>query len=134
MVILTIGGVLGGIGAAITTVASGASFLANLATIPFRVAGENRVLAISMYWLVFAIDSFVFVPLFSAVTTPFFDVFGIKGVEIGFTSIYLIIINIFTSFLFGWFFVPFHLLILATLILILEFLVWGLRLTGLVRI
>ena len=120
MALLTIGGVLAALGTAVTTVASAASFLANVATIPFRLAGDNKVLATGMYWIVFAIDSFIFVPLFSAITQPFFDVFGIEGVQIGFTSIYLTIINIFTGFLFGWFFVPYHLLMMATLILIIQ--------------
>lgn len=134
MVVLTISGILGVIGAGITSVASVASFLANIATIPFRLAGENRTLAVSMYWVVFAIDSFLVVPVISGVTQPFFDIFGIEGVKIGFTTIYLLVINLFTSFLVGWAFTPFHLLILATLILVLELVIFMVRTKSIAKI
>ena len=127
MVVLTISGVLGIIGAGVTAVASAAAFLANIATIPFTIAGNNRTLAVVIYWVVFAIDSFVVVPLVSSVLQPFFDIFGLEGVKIGFTTIYLLIINIFTSFLFNWAFVPFHLLILASLVLALELVIFMVR-------
>ncbi len=124
MVVITIGGILTLLGAGISAAASVGGFLANVAFLPFKIAGDNRMFAIFIYWIVFFIDSFVVVRIFSAVMQPFFDIFGITGVEIGFTSIYLIIINMFTTFLLGWFFVPFHLLILASLVLALEFAIW----------
>lgn len=124
MVIVTVGGVLAGLAAAISAVTSVGSFLANVAFLPFKVAGDNKMFAIFIYWTVFFIDSFLFVPLFSAVTNPLFKSFGLEGIELGFTSIYLVVVNIFTSFLFGWFFVPFHLLIIASLVLLLQLAAW----------
>ncbi len=124
MVVITLSGILAGLAAAISAVTSVGSFLANIAILPFKVAGDNKMFAIFIYWIVFFIDSFIFVPLFSAVTNPLFKAFGLEGIELGFTSIYLIIVNIFASFLFGWFFVPFHLLIIATLVLLLQFAAW----------
>ncbi|KKN43746.1 hypothetical protein LCGC14_0700280, partial [marine sediment metagenome] len=118
MAIFTISGILGILGAAVTAVASGAGFLANIATIPFALAGNNRTLALVMYWIIFAIDAFIIVRITSAVLQPFYDIFGIEGVELGFTSIYLMVINIFTGFIFGWFFVPFHLFLIVTIILV----------------
>ncbi len=127
MAVFTISGILGIIGAGITAIGSAAAFLANVATIPFTLAGNNRTLAVTIYWVVFAIDSFVVVPIISGISQPFFDIFGIEGVQIGFTTIYLLVINIFTAFLFNWAFVPFHLLMLASLILILELLIFMVR-------
>lgn len=127
MAIFTISGILGILGAAVTAVASGAGFLANIATIPFALAGNNRTLALVMYWIIFAIDAFIIVRITSAVLQPFYDIFGIEGVELGFTSIYLMVINIFTGFIFGWFFVPFHLFLIVTIILVFELVIFMLR-------
>ena len=134
MAIFTISGFLAAIGTGITAIGSVAAFLANIATIPFAFAGNNRTLAIVMYWVVFAIDSFVVVPLVSGVLQPFFDIFGMEGVQIGFTTIYLTIINIFTGFLFNWFFVPFHLLMLASIILLFELVIFMVRIKGISKI
>ena len=128
MAVFTISGILGILGAAVTGVASAAGFLANIATIPFALAGNNRTLALIMYWIIFAIDAFVIVRITSAVLQPFYDIFGIEGVELGFTSIYLMVINIFTGFIFGWFFVPFHLFLIVTIVLIFELVIFMLRL------
>ena len=127
MAIFTISGFLAAIGAGITAVASAAGFLANIATIPFKIAGDNKSLAIVMYWVVFAVDTFVVVPLVSGILQPFFDIFGLEGIQLGFTTIYLTVINIFTGFIFGWFFVPMHLLMLASVLLIFEFVAFMLR-------
>ena len=78
MAVFTISGVLGIIGAGVTAVASAAAFLANIATIPFTIAGNNRTLAVVIYWIVFAIDSFIVVPLVSGILQPFFDIFGLE--------------------------------------------------------
>ena len=123
--VVTIGSVLALLGAGISAAASVGGFLANIAFLPFKIAGDNRLFAVVIYWIVFFIDSFVVVRVFSVVMQPFFDIFGITGVEIGFTSIYLLLINMFTTFLFGWFFVPFHLLMLASLVLALQFAIWA---------
>lgn len=125
MVAITIGGILATAAAAISTVASVGSFLAGIAILPFKIAGDNKLFAVLIYWLVFFIDSFIFVPIFSALMQPFYDIFGLKGIEIGFTSIYLTLINIFTGFIFGWFFVPFHLLVMASIILALQLVAWA---------
>ncbi len=124
MVVITIAGVLSALGLAVSAITSVGGFMANVAFLPFKVAGDNKLFATFIYWVVFFIDSFIFVPLFSAVTNPFFEALNIEGVELGFTSIYLIIVNIFSSFLFGWFFVPFHLLIIVSLVLILQLVIW----------
>ena len=70
------------------------------------------------------IDSFVVVQLISAVMQPFYDIFAIEGVELGFTSVYLLVINMFTGFLFGWYFVPFHLLMITSVVLLLQLTIW----------
>ena len=124
MVVITFGSVLALLGAGISAAASVGGFLANVAFLPFKVAGDNKLFATFIYWIIFFIDSFVVVRLFSTIMQPFFDIFGLKGIEIGFTSIYLIIINMFTGFLFGWFFVPFHLLVIASLVLALQLAAW----------
>ncbi|HEC37409.1 hypothetical protein LCGC14_0978920 [marine sediment metagenome] len=124
MVVITISGILAILGAGISSLASVGGFLANVAFLPFKIAGDNKLFAVVIYWIVFFIDSFIVVQLFSAIMQPFFDIFGITGVEIGFTSIYLILINMFTVFLLGWYFVPFHLLMLASAVLALQFAIW----------
>ena len=118
--VAVIAGILAALGAAVSPVVAVGTFLADIALIPFKLAGDNKMLATFMYWIVFAVDAFIITPAVSSITEPFFAFFGIEGVKIGFTTIYLFLINIFTSFLFGWAFSAFHLLIITSLLLLLQ--------------
>ena len=76
MVVFTIGGVIAAVLGAVSVVVSAGGFLVNILTLPFKVAGDNKLFATSIYWFVFVIDSFLIVNLTSAFTNPIFELVG----------------------------------------------------------
>ncbi len=124
MAVLTISGIIGLFAGGISAIASIGAFLAGILILPFKLAGDNKELALTIYWVVFLIDSFFVTTLTNGVLAPLYELFNIAPLDLGFTSIYLIVINIATVPLLGWYFVPIHLLMLASLLILIRLIAW----------
>lgn len=112
-----IGGILAVLGAAVPAVIAAGTFLGELVASFFKIFEGHRSLLVFFFWTILFVDTFVI----GTFTTQFLNSIGINNVTINFTTFFLLIPNVFLSFIFGIALTSFHVLIVLTFWLIMEF-------------
>ncbi len=121
MPVITIGGLLAAIVAIVGTGASLfftiANLLANILFLPFKVFEGNALLITLFYWSVLFVDVF----MVTQVTEFILGIFGVNGLNLNFSWLFMLFVNLPLLYIFGFTIDAVWILVIFTFLLFAQF-------------